>query len=62
MLLSSREIYFTDTVLRFSDGHIFAHWDILEAHTGVRDTNSDNIVKVILPDISVADGLKKYIL
>ena len=62
MLLSSREIYYTDTVLRFSDEHIFAHWVILEAHTGVKDTKSDNIVKVILPDISVADGLKKYIL
>ena len=53
---------YTDTVLKFSDGHIYAHWAILEAHTGVwwtlaRDTNSDSIVEVILPDVSVAEGL-----
>ena len=39
-----------------------AHWVILEAHTGVwwtlaRDTTSDSIVEVILPDVFVAEGL-----
>ena len=53
---------YTDTVLKFSDGHIYARWVILEAHTEVwgtlaRDTNSDCIVEVILPDVSVAEGL-----
>ena len=53
---------YTDTVLKFSDGHIYAHWIILEAHGSVwwtlaRDTNSDNIVEVIIPDVSVAEGL-----
>ena len=53
---------YTDTVLRFSDGHIYVHWIILEANqkiwwTLARDTNSDNIVEVILPDVSVAEGL-----
>ena len=53
---------YTDTVLKFSDGHIYAHWIILEAHGSVwwtlaRDTNSDNIVEVILPEVSLAEGL-----
>ena len=53
---------YTDTVLRFSDGHIYVHWIILEANqkiwwTLARDTNSDNIVEVILPEISLAEGL-----
>ena len=39
---------YTDTVLKFSDGHIYAHWAILEAHTGVwwtlaRDTNNRSL-------------------
>ena len=53
---------YTDTVLKFSDGHIYVHWIILEAHGAIwwtlaRDTNSDNIVEVILPEVSVAEGL-----
>ena len=53
---------YTDTVLKFSDGHIYVHWIILEAHGAIwwtlaRDTNSDNIVKVILPEVSLAEGL-----
>ena len=53
---------YTDTVLKFSDGHIYVHWIVLEATqkiwwTLARDTNSDNIVEVILPEVSVAEGL-----
>ena len=53
---------YTDTVLKFSDGHIYVHWIILEANqkiwwTLARDTNSDNIVEVILPEVSLAEGL-----
>ena len=53
---------YTDTVLKFSDGHIYVHWMILEAHGSIwwtlaRDTNCDNIVEVILPEISLAEGL-----
>ena len=53
---------YTDTVLKFSDGHIYVHWIILEAHGAIwwtlaRDTNSDNIVKVILSEVSLAEGL-----
>ena len=53
---------YTVTVLKFSDGHIYVHWIILEAHGAIwwtlaRDTNSDNIVKVILPEVSLAEGL-----
>ena len=59
---------YTDTVLKFSEGHIYVHWIILEVNkTSIkwltadmiwwtlalaRDTNSDNIVKVILPEVS----------
>ena len=53
---------YTDTVFKFSDGHIYVHWMILEAHGSIwwtlaRDTNCDNIVEVILPEISLAEGL-----
>ena len=53
---------YTDTVLKFSDGHIYVHWIILEAHGAIwwtlaRDTNSDNIIEVILPEVSLAEGL-----
>ena len=57
---------YTDTVLKFSEGHIYVHWIILEVNktsvkwltanmiwwTLARDTNSDKIVKVILPEVS----------
>ena len=39
---------YTDTVLKFSD---MIWWTL------ARDTNSDNIVEVILPEVSVAEGL-----
>ena len=53
---------YTDTVLKFSDGHIYVHWMILEAHGSIwwtlaRDTNCDNIVEVNLPEVSLAEGL-----
>ena len=53
---------YTDTVLKFCDGHIYVHWLVLEAQASIwwtlaRDTNSDNIVEVILPEVSVAEGL-----
>ena len=53
---------YTDPVLKFSDGHIYVHLMILEAHGSIwwtlaRDTNCDNIVEVILPEISLAEGL-----
>ena len=53
---------YTDTVLKFSDGHIYVHWIILEAHGAIwwtlaRDTNSDNIVEVIQPEVSLTEGL-----
>ena len=48
--------------MKFSDGHIYVHWIILEGHVAIwwtlaRDANSDNIVKVILPEVSLAEGL-----
>ena len=41
---------------------IYVHWMILEAHGSIwwtlaRDTNCDNIVEVILPEISLAEDL-----
>ena len=53
---------YTDTVFKFSDGCIYVHWIILEAHGAIwwtlaKDTNSDNIVEVMLPEYSLAEGL-----
>ena len=52
---------YTDTVLKFSDGHIWVHWGVLEAHgsiwwTVAREASTDSIVEVIIPDASVAEG------
>ena len=56
---------YTDTVLEFSDGHIYVcalddtrgPWFNSIWWTLARDTNCDNIVEVILPEISLAEGL-----
>ena len=52
---------FTDTILRFSDGYICVHWVVLEAHgriwwTLARETGTESIVEVIIPEVSVAEG------
>ena len=52
---------YTDTILRFSDGYICVHWVVLEAHgriwwTLARETGTESIVEVIIPEVSVAEG------